>query len=143
MNDMNTTSTASHNSAFVGWYDKHRGDARWQALHFGLSQLSVQERARLRMWLDLKKPLALDTFNYDPVRNLWCPLAIGLNVPAKVGRLAATISNEEAKVIIRRVGESHHPGFTLNPMSGLRGAFFRENRLVDLNRMCHFIEATC
>jgi len=139
---MNMTSKQPNTLQFARWYRENRHDARWQALHFGLSQLSKEQLARLAMWLELKKPLALDAFNYDPRHNLWCPLAIGLDVPATVGRLAVTVSNDEAKVIIRQAGESRHRGFTLNPLSGIAGRFFRGNRLVDLSRMCHFIHVT-
>jgi len=131
----------SNIATLADWENMHCQDARWRALHFGLSQLSAEQLARLATWLEEGKPLALDTFNYDSLRNLWCPLAIGLDVPAKVGRLASTISNDEAKVIIRRAGESYRRGFTLNPMSGVAGNFFRDNRLVDLSTMCHFIQA--
>jgi hypothetical protein len=86
-------------------------------------------------------PMALDTYNYDPARQLWCPLAIGLGVPELVGNRARTLSNEDAKVIIQEVGESLHPEFSLNPMSGTRGSFFTRNRRADMTLMCRYLEA--
>jgi hypothetical protein len=123
------------------WAEEYADDARWQTLRFGLAQLSPSELGRVGDWLRLGMPMALDTYNYDPTRQLWCPLAIGLGVPEFVGNRARALSNEDAKVIIQEVGESLHPEFSLNPMSGTRGSFFTRNRRADMTLMCRYLEA--
>lgn len=123
------------------WVEANANDARWQALRFGLSQLSVSQLRRLLDWLLSGKPIALDTFNYDPERQLWCPLAIGLQVPEIVAGVGAPSTNERAKALIREVGQSNCSGFSLNPFSGVPGAFFRSHRSADITAMCRFLLA--
>lgn len=136
----NTAKQALHGVS-SGWTEANADDARWQALRFGLSQLSLSQLRRLLGWLLSGKPVALDTFNYDAERQLWCPLAIGLQVPEIVAELGAPLTNERAKALIREVGQSNCSGFSLNPLSGVPGAFFRSQRSADITEMCRFLLA--
>jgi hypothetical protein len=116
-------------------------DERCRALEYGLNQLSLSELQRLQASLRVPGRIALDEYNYDPSRNLWCPLAVGLGVPAIAAQECAhgQMSNRFAKDMIRRIGRAYHGSFTLNPIKGIPGAFFRENRHVDLKNLVDFV----
>jgi hypothetical protein len=125
------------------WVDHNRTDLRWQALLHGLSQLSSFQIGHILNWIDSGRSMAIDEFNYDSDRQLWCPLAVGLGVPNLIveERLATSLNNERAKSIIREVGAGAVPGFTLNPLRGIPGRFFRQHRIRDLRAICnHLLE---
>jgi hypothetical protein len=112
-------------------------DLRYQALRKGLSQLEVIHLQRLRSYLLDERAIVCDSFNYDQERELWCPLAIALDVPQLLSRHEVrTMTNENAKMVISEIGRSQLGKFTLNPMSGIPGNFFRQNRVYDLQILC-------
>jgi hypothetical protein len=119
-------------------------DDRWRALVHGLGQLSRFELLRLRRALRTPRGVILDGFNYEPIQRLWCPLAIALDVP----KIAAeewsgrTLTNRSAKSLIIDVGREKHGGFSLNPMHGVRGEYFRHHRYRDLVRTVDWMLAT-
>ena len=84
--------------------------------------------------------MCCDTFNYDPARELWCPLAVGLDVP-RLAKLDKTQKRDNAwgKTLITEIGRTTNPGFTLNPVSGIPGAFFRDHRERDIVATCEHI----
>lgn len=110
-------------------------DDRWRALLYGVGQLSRPELLRLRRTLDTAGEVVLDSFNYDPARRRWCPLAVALGVPD----IAAEhwphhqLSNRSAKDLIIAIGRERHGGaFSLNPLQGIEGRCFRTSRRSDL-----------
>jgi hypothetical protein len=109
-------------------------DDRWRALMYGLGQLSRIELLRLRRALQTPGGMVLDGFNYDPVRRLWCPLAVALDVPRIVAKHwpRDVPSNRSAKNLIIEIGREHHGEFSLNPLHGVKGQYFRTDRHADL-----------
>lgn len=116
-------------------------DERCRALEHGLNQLSLSELQRLQASLNVPGSVALDEYNYDPDRNLWCPLAVGLGVPAIAAReyTSRSISRRFAKDMIRSIGRTYHGSFTLNPIKGIPGSFFRKDRHTDLKNLVDFV----
>lgn len=123
---------------------KPRDDDRWRALAYGLGQLSRLELLRLRRALQTPGEVVLDGFNYDPVRRLWCPLAVALDVPriAAEHRPRRTLSNGSAKSLIVDVGREKHGGFSLNPLHGVSGEYFRNHRHRDLVQVVDWMLTT-
>lgn len=83
--------------------------------------------------------MVYDSFNYDESRGLWCPLAIGLDMPRLIDSIdlrGKKLTNEQAKAVIREIAEDWIPGFTLNPISGVPGRFYRESRADDIDAVC-------
>jgi hypothetical protein len=112
-------------------------DMRCHALQTGLQQLDNADLTRLRDHMDQALPLALDTFNYDRRTGAWCPLAVGLGVDKHVDSTGLT--NDMAKAIIIAVGERKYGSFSLNPISGISGEFFRSNRYADLQGLVRYM----
>lgn len=115
-----------------------KSDGRYILLRVGL----VQRRQLRRLVAHMKesKPLVVDTFNYDVEADAWCPLAVGLNVPALAESLGIKFRSDlEAKSFIVSVGKEVNPNFGLNPLSGVSGKFFTLNRMRDLTITCHDI----
>jgi len=114
-------------------------DDRFKALQAGLSQLPDEGLSRLHTHITTGAGLVLDEvhFYYDDAtgNGLWCPLAIGLDVPSIAvaeGVDLSTLTEKRAAQLIRAVGRDVVSGFTLNPVSGLRGEFFTRNRSKDI-----------
>ena len=140
--EMTTNPFTPHSTAELrAWVDDNSDDPRWRAIRRGLRQLSPSQLRNLAAWLERGKPLAVDTFNFDPDRQLWCPLAIGLQVPDAISkqRLPQPKSNSEGQDVIRVVGQEFFPGFSLNSISGTPGQFFRSERYRDLLLMCRYL----
>jgi hypothetical protein len=118
-------------------------DPRWRALHLGLGQLKDRQLLRIIRHVANGGRMVCDTFNYDPNTDAWCPLAVGLGVP---GAAAAALdqerfTNESAKAFIVKIGRHTSPTFTLNPVSGIPGTFFRDDRINDVISLCRYILA--
>jgi hypothetical protein len=115
-------------------------DARCRALAWGLRQLSVEELWRVCITLD-DNPASVvtDSCNFDPDTGAWCPLAIGLGVPDIAAAGGGVNSDAEGKRLILEVGRLRHGEFSLNPMSGVPGSFFRGDRRADLKALTHQI----
>jgi hypothetical protein len=113
-------------------------DLRWQALCFGLEQLTDDQLARVVHHARCGTQLLYDTFNYDPISKLWCPLAVGLDVSNLVALYddPSRMTNDRAKHFIVEVGQQTTRGFTLNPLSGVPGNVFRTQRRRDLLMAC-------
>jgi hypothetical protein len=78
--------------------------------------------------------LVTDNCHYDEARGLWCPLAVALNVPARVevrGR-RLELTNRRAEDAIRAIGREHDTEFSLNSVSQIEGKFYRLRRYDDL-----------
>jgi len=115
-------------------------DGRCRALARGLLQLTPHELTRLYDAL-IADPdrVVVDTVNYDIHSDSWCPLAVGLGVPEIAHRRGGVSSNTEAKRLILEVGCEKHGQFSLNPISGVAGNFFRHNRHSDLIALVDYI----
>jgi hypothetical protein len=112
------------------------------ALSYGLNQLRTDQLIRVLKHLDGGGDMACDSFNYDEGRQLWCPLAIGLDVPRRIEELGidpAKMTNTLAKSVILDVGRSFRGGFSLNPLSGTPGRFFRSTRQSDVAVVCRVL----
>jgi hypothetical protein len=117
-------------------------DLRREAIQFGLNQLTDEQLQRILTHNRAGKAMCCDTFNYDVKRGLWCPLAIGLDVPRLAKHERPTCRNNSwGKSFITEVGQSSRRGFTLNPISGVPGNFFRNNREADIVKTCKIILA--
>lgn len=118
-------------------------DRRWQALQYGLGQLTETQLLRIIRHIASGGRMVCDTFNYDPNMDAWCPLAVGLGVPEAAAALRnrERFTNDSAKVFILKIGRRTCPTFTLNPVSGVPGAFFRDDRVNDIFRLCQHILA--
>ena len=116
-------------------------DLRWRALWRGLGQLGVVELRRVLNHMENGGAIVCDTFNYDEGQGLWCPLAIGLNVPELIRKHddSRKMTNERAKRVITEVGKQSCPDFSLNPMSGIPGNMFREHRRRDVELACRLL----
>jgi hypothetical protein len=121
--------------------DLIKTDARCTALARGLTQLSRSELSHLRDVL-VRRPQAVlvDTFNYNVASGAWCPLAVALGVPEFVREKAILVpDNAAAKRLILCVGRDKHGGFSLNPIKGIEGDFFRETRHSDLLQLVDYV----
>ena len=120
--------------------DALTSDLRWQALYRGLNQLTTDQLCRIVSHVANGGGVVCDSFNYDVTSGDWCPLAIGLAVPELVAQMhVAPVTNEWAKTFITEVGKRTCPGFTLNPISGVPGEYYRHDRVNDIVRLCHYI----
>ena len=121
--------------------DEVTSDLRWQALWRGLGQLNATQLRRILDHLESGGLMVCDTYNYDEERGLWCPLAIGLNIPRLVDQWqeSGNMNNELAKYFIREIGEQSFPGFSLNPISGIPGKVFRDHREQDIELVCRML----
>ena len=68
-------------------------------------------------------------------------MAIGLDCPGYVNQLGLNninIDNEVAKQLILKLGNEQISAgkFSLNPISGVRGTFYTDNRIEDLKQVC-------
>jgi hypothetical protein len=123
--------------------DLIEADARCSALARGLAQLSHSELAHLRDVLATHpETVAVDTYNYDAESGAWCPLAVALGVPAYARETGAQLpDNTAAKRLILKVGREKHGRFSLNPIKGIAGDFFRDARHSDLLQLVdHLLE---
>jgi hypothetical protein len=121
---------------------RHRGDARWMALSYGLNQLRTDQLIRILRHLDDGGDMVCDSFNYDEDRQLWCPLAIGLGIPRLITQSAGDrpkMTDSLAKSVILDVGRRLCKSFSLNPMSGTPGRFFRTTRRSDVAAVCRLL----
>ncbi len=120
---------------------KYESDSRWMALWRGLDQLRTDQLIRLLNRLDRGGAIVCDSFNYDEERQLWCPLAVGLDVPRWLEGTGEPVAmtDELAKEIILRIGRRVCKNFSLNPLSGIRGQFFRERRQADVAVVCRLL----
>jgi len=124
------------------WAARWSNDQRWQAIRFGLDQLTCDQLWHILDWQATGGEAVYDTVNFDPKRGLWCPLAIGLQVPEVVresGAAQTVETDEAAKSVIKEIGQSTCRGFTLNPVKGVPGRIFRKRRARDVNLMCIYI----
>jgi hypothetical protein len=121
--------------------DLIRTDARCSALACGLAQLSHSELAHLRDVLATRpESVAVDTYNYDVSSGAWCPLAVALGVPAYARETGTSVSdNIAAKRLILKVGREKHGRFSLNPIKGIAGDFFRDARHSDLLQLVKYL----
>jgi hypothetical protein len=122
---------------------RYSGDPRWSALRWGLDQLSTHELLRILAHVERGGAMVCDGFNYDEDRQLWCPLAVGLDAPRWAAKFEdpATMTNETAKRLILALGRSIRHDFSLNPMSGIGGHFFRSHREADVSVICRLLVA--
>jgi hypothetical protein len=117
-----------------------RNDDRCRALAAGLKQLNSEELDRLGRHFDDFGGLVLDEVHYDAKSGLWCPLAIGLRVPARIAAEGTEIVGERrARDIISSVGKERDSAFTLNPIHGIRGHFYTERRYSDLRALVYYL----
>jgi hypothetical protein len=115
-------------------------DKRCKALACGLLQLSRQELDRLYdVLLATPDQIVVDTVNYDVDTDGWCPLAVGLGVPEIARRRGGINSNADAKKLILDIGCMKHGEFSLNPISGIAGDFFRDDRYADLTVLVTYL----
>jgi hypothetical protein len=121
--------------------DLIRTDARCSALARGLAQLSHSELAHLRHVLVTRpESVLVDTYNYDVASGAWCPLAVALGVPAYVRETRTPVpDNTAAKRLILEVGREKHWTFSLNPIKGIAGDFFRDARHSDLLQLVNYL----
>jgi len=121
--------------------DNQVGDPRWQALEFGLNQLTTEQLHRIVTFMEASGSMVYDEFNYDESRGLWCPLAVGLGVPELIheGMKPSSLTDSWAKGFITEVGQGTCRGFTLNPISGIPGRVYRHNRAGDILAICRFL----
>lgn len=121
---------------------ERQSDPRYIALKRGLEQLTRDEIQRILDHIDREDEVVVDHRNYDEGRDTWCPLAIGLDVPRLVSKLEIEcLTDTIAKRVILRIGNEKHDDFTLNPLRGIEGQYFREQRREDLKNMCEIILA--
>lgn len=117
--------------------EARQDDARYIVIRRGLNQLSTGQIKRLIRHLAGREPIVVDQFNYDADRKAWCPLAIALNVPEIVNASnIPCVSDADGKRMILEIGRKHRPDFSLNPISGVKGRFFTDNREQDLRMLC-------
>lgn len=121
--------------------DLIRTDARCSALARGLAQLSHSELAHLREVLATRpESVVVDKYNYDVSSGAWCPLAVALGVPAYARETGTPVpDNTAAKRLILRVGREKHGSFSLNPIKGIAGDFFRDTRHSDLLQLVDYL----
>ena len=112
-------------------------DGRCQALRTGLEQLDDADLRRLRDHLDGSQPLVLDAANFDPATATWCPLAVALGLHEEAGPLP--VDDRAAKEVILAEGRRKYGAFSLNPLSGTDGVFFRQNRYEDLRALVTYL----
>ena len=114
-----------------------RDDPRYIALRKGIEQLNHSQVDFLVDHIQSGKPIVLDTFNYDPDTSTWCPLAVALNIEQRIRDFSLEVrTDNEAKLLIVKIGKETNPNFTLNPMSGIQGIFFTTRRRSDLLEVC-------
>jgi len=121
---------------------RYEADARWAALSHGLNQLRTDQLIRILKHLDAGGEMACDSFNYDEDRQLWCPLAVGLDIPSWIeqsGNDPAEMTDKVAKRIILGIGRRWRMDFSLNPLSGTPGRFFRTTRQSDVAVVCRLL----
>jgi hypothetical protein len=117
-------------------------DARCHALTRGLLQLATSELERLEVALaESPDAVVVDSYNFDPATGAWCPLAVGLDVPATAQARGGILSDAQGKELIVEVGSRKHGRFSLNPMSGISGTFFRDDRHAELHRLVEYLLA--
>jgi hypothetical protein len=121
--------------------DLIRTDARCSALARGLAQLSHAELAHLRdVLVTHPESVVVDTYNYDVESDAWCPLAVALGVPAYARETRTPVpDNTTAKRLILEVGREKHGRFSLNPIKGIAGDFFRDARHSDLLQLVLYL----
>lgn len=124
-----------------GLMDAVASDPRCKALSAGLCQLSLGELRALEAELKTGGRVLLDGGNYDAGTDLWCPLAVGLNVQATAeARWPSGVPSEDAaRALIIEIGRERHSEFGLNPIRGIPGDFYRSNRLQDLRRLTAYV----
>lgn len=116
-------------------------DARWITMLVGLDQLDDDELSRLQSEAALPEAescLLTDSANYDPGSGMWCALAVGVGVPAyslEQGVVSPTASYGRGLFV--DVAQRRHPEFSTNPLSGVRGKIFTNDRLMDLRVAVH------
>ena len=118
----------------------YENDIRFVAMKRGLNQLKTEHIEKILAHLDSNGRMCVDNFNYDASNDSWCPLAIGIGVPELVeARRITNLTNETAKPLIQEIGVSKLGKFSLNPLKGIKGDYFRGNRVADLVGMCNLI----
>ncbi len=106
-------------------------DARLNALATGLDQLTTVE---LNTILNTNpEHMIFDGGNYDIETKRYCPLAVALGIPEKIGDRDTT--NAEVEAFIETVGKERSPDFIFNQMHGTPGYGYREDRPGDLKRV--------
>lgn len=118
-----------------------RTDERWRGLCRGLDQLDNEGLHNIIDCVENGGRVVLDELNYDERTGLWCPLALGLDVPGWLQEWEPTlrITNRVGKQVLLEVGRARLGEFNLNPMRGCKGTFFRENRQRDTVMACQAI----
>jgi len=121
--------------------ERFHHDARWKALQYGLNQLTLDQLRRIMDHISSGGSMVYDSYNYDEERGLWCPLAVGLDVPRWVENCddPVTMTNERAKHVIVTIGRKWRKDFSLNPLSGISGQFFTRDRAVDVALLCRVL----
>lgn len=109
-------------------------DERWGRFLIGLAQLAISELGDLAQVVDrTPSEVLLDQFNYDPSSGLWCPLAIGLGVPAQLSDAETDrLSSRKGREAMIAIGRETLGDFDSNPLSGVGGNAYTVNRLRDL-----------
>ena len=117
-------------------------DPRYGALRSGIEQLNRHQLTVLVRHVESGSPMVVDGCNYEPLSRTWCPLAVALEVDLVLRDEGIAVETEkEAKELILSIGTRTNPGFHLNPMSGIAGAFFTTSRRSDLLRTCRDVLA--
>jgi hypothetical protein len=112
-------------------------DSRCQALYTGLDQLNDEDLGRLKIHLDDEAPVVVDTHNYDAETQTWCPLAVALESHQQSPDPA--LDDAAAKKLIVDEGIRRYGTFSLNPISGVEGKFFTDNRYHDLRALVGYM----
>jgi hypothetical protein len=94
-------------------------DERYNAVLERFQCLSNEELTRI---IDFQHLLCLDTYNYDPRTQKYCPLAIALN-------LHQTIKNPTDALIGEETAKRFLP---VNILKGMPGLFYTTNRRLDI-----------
>lgn len=106
------------------------GDSRWARLVTGLDQLPTSGLCLLAAELQSGTVL-FDSGNFDPISGLWCPLAVGLGLPTRP-EAALCRSNADGKAFLEAAGSACIDGFSVNPLSGVKGESYTTERPADL-----------
>lgn len=108
-------------------------DARWRSLLRGLGQLPTVDLLKLWQYTAQGGGLALDSFNFDPDRQLWCPLAVAVGVPEFVRDHDVSVrSNRQGRFLMLALGSDRIGHFSDNPLHGVAGSAFTKARRRDL-----------
>ncbi|MEO8378062.1 MAG: hypothetical protein ABI779_00215 [Acidobacteriota bacterium] len=128
--------TCSHINQFDSSKLGLRRDLRFLAILEGLSQLTCVGLLRVLAYNAAGRVL-YDGGNFDPASRTWCPLAIGIGIADWTEAHVVTVGTDAlAKSLIIDLGRHYLTTFHLNPVSGIDGRFYRDDRAGDLRVGC-------